>query len=88
MHAVTIPKWPLDTDKVRELMRIQAKTQGALGTRLGVGRPTANKYLSGLLPVGLDDAVRIADWLGVPLDVVTRSCAGGCGCVLHVRSAA
>lgn len=73
---------------VRVMMRRQGKTQGALGTRLNVGRPTANKYLSGVLPVALDDAVRIADWLGVPLDVITRHCDSTCGCGCHGRVAA
>lgn len=55
------------TDRIREIMKAEGMSQGALADAAGVSRATINNYLTGSTPLTLDRADQIARILGVTL---------------------
>lgn len=52
---------------IREIMKAEGMSQGALADATGVSRATINNYLMGATPLTLDRAEQIARILGVTL---------------------
>lgn len=55
------------TNRIREIMKAEGISQGALADAVGVSRATINNYLCGSTPLTLDRADQIAGILGVTL---------------------
>lgn len=53
-----------------ELARLR-KSQSDLAGHLGISRPAVSFRLSGQTPMNINELVRIAEFLGVPLDRLT-----------------
>lgn len=54
---------------IREARKRKGLTQRELGEKLGIGEPTVNKYESGKQNPTVDTLKRIADALGVTLNI-------------------
>lgn len=57
-------------EKLKELRKMQGLTQTELGTRVGVMKSTISMYENGIHEPDIETLKRIADILGVSLDVL------------------
>lgn len=87
--ASKIPQVRLSKPKVELAMRDHPEriTQQRLADRIGVDETLMSRYMNGSRTIPVDRAVRLADWLRVPLMTLTDDGADICPACGQVKVA-